>query len=883
MEVKYLGIMFAFLCVGFMNVHSMSLYDLRCENLKNPIALDNTSPHFSWKIKSHSIMKQLGYEIQVATDSIKLVQGNADLWNSGFIESDQSIMVSYGGKELKSRMLCFWRVRIKDNFGKYSTWSDIQRFAIGILDNELFHGRYIGLAYGDVRSPLLRKSFNVERKTTTFLHVNSLGYHEVYVNGKKVDKQVLSPAVSQLDKRSLIVTYDISDFVFEGKNELIIWLGQGWYKKPGHFKAQYSGPLVKAQVDALENSKWQTLTVTDSTWQGCESGYSDTGTWKALHFGGERIDARVVPRKLVSQELDKRKWEDVIEVSVREHKVSPQMCESNQIQEVLTPKSITPLGEDTWLVDMGRVLTGWFELRTPVLSEGHEITTFYSDYMKEDGTLEEQGESDVYIASGHKGGDVFCNKFHYHAFRYIRIANLPYKPEAKQIRAYLIHGGYQATSTFICSDKELNAIHDMVNYTLRCLTFSGYMVDCPHLERMGYGGDGNSSTQTVQIMYDVSSTYLNWMQAWKDAMREEGSLPHTAPCGGGGGGPYWCGFVVQAPWRTYLNYGDVRQLTRFYDTMKDWMGYVEKYRVNGLLKRWPDTSYRSWFLGDWLAPKGVDYTNPVSVDLVNNCFISECFGVMSKVASLLGNVEESLFFANQKKDLNVLIHENFYDVTQGIYATGSQLDMIYPMLVGAVPDNLIQLTTEKMKERTLGIDRGHLGVGLVGIPILTEWSVRNKEVDFLYQMLKKHDYPGYLYMLDRGATTTWEYWDGERSHIHNCYNGVGSWFYQAIGGIRMDENYPAYKHIFIEPQISEGVTWANVSQDTPFGIVSVNWRLQDDRLRLYVHIPVGITVDLIMPKGTIKCDLNGQEVRHCKESLNLSNGSYICNFIFKKL
>ena len=78
----------------------------------------------------------------------------------------------------------------------------------------------------------------------------------------------------------------------------------------------------------------------------------------------------------------------------------------------------------------------------------------------------------------------------------------------------------------------------------------------------------------------------------------------------------------------------------------------------------------------------------------------------------------------------------------------------------------------------------------------------------MYSMMKKSDYPGYLYMIDNGATTTWEHWDGARSRIHNCYNGTGSWFYQAIGGIHPLEDFPAYRKVRIEPQIPEGVTWA---------------------------------------------------------------------------
>lgn len=840
--------MLGLLC-GCMEV-SMSFKDLYCENLQNPIAIDNTTPHFSWKVACDDPMFQHAYEIQVATDSVRLSQGNADLWDSGRIVSDSSVMVPYQGKKLRSRMLCYWRVRVENEEGILSDWSPIQHFAVGVLENEgdTLRGKFISLP-GESASPLLRKQFVVEDLGKTFLHVNSLGYHEAYVNGKKVNEAVLSPDVSQLNKRSLIVTYDVTSLLRQGRNEVVLWLGKGWYK-PTTFKAEHNGPVVRAEMSTLQaNGEWQILVATDTTWMARESGYSDTGSWNALRFGGERIDARIFPANLFSEELNKlSSWIPAVTVALHIRKATPQMGEPNKIQEVLEPKSITSLGDSTWLVDLGKVINGWFELRIPQLPSGHEIVTSYSDYMKPDGTIEEQGEGDCYIASGKKG-DVFCNKFHHHAFRYVKISHLPQQPVAGQARGYLVHGDYSAASTFICSDDDLNTIHDMVNYTMRCLTFSGYMVDCPHLERTGYGGDGNSSTQVLQTMYDVAPTYMNWLQAWQDVIHSDGSLPHVAPAGGGGGGPYWCAFIVLAPWRTYVNYGDPRLLKRCYDDMKKWISYVDKYTVDGLLRRWPDTEDRVWYLGDWLAPVGVDSGNPASVDLVNNCVISDCFGAMIKIASVLGYEDEAKDFAIRKEALNAKIHETFYNEEKGIYATGSQLDMAYPTLVGVVPEELLPEVNKQLIKRTKDHYHNHIGVGLVGVPILTDWAIRSKEVDFMYGLLKQPDYPGYLHMLNNGATTTWEYWSGERSRVHNCYNGIGNWFYQAVGGIRPDSENPGYKHFYVDPQIPAGVTWAETTKETPYGTIVVNWTLSEETLVLHVEVPVGSTASFVVPKG----------------------------------
>lgn len=856
------------------------LAELKCENLVNPLGIDNTTPHFSWKLKGNELRGgQAYYEIQVASDSILLIQDKADLWNTGKLKSDNSVMVPYQGVSLSSRSLCYWRVRVWNSKRQVSAWSPVARFSIGILEQSQMHGEYIGASVegGKICAPILRKKINIKRKETTFLHVNTLGYHEIYINGEKVGESVLAPAVSHLTKRSLIVTYDVTPYLREGENDLLIWIGQGWYKSTT-FGTAYDGPLVKAELNILRNGKWEVLTKTDNSWCGRESGYEDTGTWRALQFAGERVDGRILPTDLSSQTLDKMRWASVVTVKVPDHITSPQMCEVNKIYEKLQPVSIEKLNEDVWLVDMGRVQTGWFEMRMPMLPMGHEIIMEYSDNLTKDGAFDKQGESDIYISGGREG-ECFRNKFNHHAYRYVRISNLPVRPESEWMRSLQIHGDYQKTATFECSDADLNTIHNMIQYTMKCLTFSGYMVDCPHLERAGYGGDGNSSTISLQTMYDVSPTFLNWVQTWGDSMREGGSLPHVGPNpGAGGGGPYWCGFFVLAPWRTYVNYGDSRLIKKYYSQMKEWFKYVDKYTVDGLLKRWPDTKYRDWYLGDWLAPMGVDSGDQSSVDLVSNCFISECLGTMSKAALTLGKKEEAEEFAIRKGKLNGLIHRTFYHPNGGIYSTGSQLDMCYPMLVGVVPDSLYSRVKENMMAITAEKHKGHIAVGLVGVPILTEWAVRNKKVDFFYQMLKKRDYPGYLYMTDNGATATWEYWSGERSRVHNCYNGIGTWFYQAVGGIHPDESVPGYRHIYIDPQIPHGVTWAKITKESPYGTIGVNWKLEDGQLYLQLAIPAGTTATVCIPDNAVSCKINNKKMGIQKKTIVVDRGNY--DFVF---
>ena len=80
-------------------------------------------------------------------------------------------------------------------------------------------------------------------------------------------------------------------------------------------------------------------------------------------------------------------------------------------------------------------------------------------------------------------------------------------------------------------------------------------------------------------------------------------------------------------------------------------------------------------------------------------------------------------------------------------------------------------------------------------------------------------------------TATWEYWSGERSRVHNCYNGIGTWFYQAMGGLRRRmKSIPGYQRcIHSILQIPRGLTWAKMATDTPDGRdLLVDWELTEN-------------------------------------------------------
>jgi len=238
---------------------------------------------------------------------------------------------------------------------------------------------------------------------------------------------------------------------------------------------------------------------------------------------------------------------------------------------------------------------------------------------------------------------------------------------------------------------------------------------------------------------------------------------------------------------------------------------------------------------------------------------------MEKIATVLGKKEDASIYAAKKEQLKQLLHEQYFNNATNSYASHSQIDLAYPMLAGVTPESLISAVTQTLFTYTEQNKGGHLATGLVGVTILTEWAIQNRAADWMYGMLKKREYPGFLYMIDNGATTTWEHWEGVRSWIHNCYNGIGSWFYQAIGGIRPDEKFPGYRRVIISPQIPAGINWAKTSKETPYGTLIVNWEIKEGMIHMDLNIPPGSTALLELPENVRQYTIGRKKYRATKE------------------
>jgi len=826
--------------------------DARLNGETNPTGIDIERPDFSWKLKSEKRNRyQSAYQIVVLSDATK-----DTCWNSGKIISNNNILVKYSGKPLESVHSYRWKVKIWDKEGKSSSWSDEYYFTTGLFNENEWTAQWIS-SPDSVYSPLFLKEFIIDEipnRATVF--VNCQGYYELYINGEKVGNDVLSPAVSNFRFENYYLTYDIKKHLKAGKNTIGMWTGRGWYSwgLPGVI---HKSPVFRLQA-YLSTDQNSTTIVSDTTWKTTESNIKQIGQWRWNKMGGELIDSRISISEWLEGKIGKN-WKNAIRIPKPRVVTKSQICRPNVITDTITVKDISQIDNNVWLVDFGKNFSGWMKIKIKNQIEGDTTNFIYSDFCdqkpeKLSNNRWDFGNSyidqrDAYVSSNADSG-VFCHRFNFHAFRYVIIEGLNYKPQASDISGYMIESDLLEAGSFTSSDKDLNAIYDLNRYTFRCLDNGGYYVDCPHRERLGYG-DGQVAIETGIYSFDLRNFYKKWAKNWRVEQDSTGYIPTTAPSPYfAGGGPGWGGTAVVLPWKIYKYYGDIAFLENSFEIMEGYVDFLESKSKGGYLEKY---GHEVWgFLGDWVPPReGMDASerpNDEENELFNNCYKLYLYDILAKSSQVLDKTGQYQKYDKLATVLRQKINDRYYNSDSAIYASGEQSYLSFPLLLD-VPDKNERHRVMKRLEHEIRVkDEGHLNTGMLGTYFMLQYLTESDRSDLVYLMMKQKTFPGWGYMIAQGATTCWEQWNGFWSNIHSCFTSGGGWFYTGVAGIRQMNNSVAFKHLLIAPQLTNEISEQSTQFNSPYGKVLVSWTHNDNSdMHLEIEIPVNTKADVVLP------------------------------------
>ena len=878
MRFSFISCLFLFLysnCV-FSQKAELKVQNLTCEYLSNPIAIENPAPKLSWQIKSLSNSTiQSAYSILVASSVELLKQNKGDYWTSGKINASTSTHITYKGKPLTSRTKLYWKVQVWDNYNN-SAWSPVNEWAMGLLKPEDWKGKWIGAfenPYPDSAitypSPFFRKEFTIKRaiKKAT-VYVTGLGFYELMLNGKKVGDQVLAPAVTNYDKRPLkhllypyddqstqrvlYNTFEVTKYLTVANNIIGMQLGNGWYNQRDRRvegDMWYDAPKLIFQLEVTYADGSTDIISSDTSWK--------TSTGPLLHdgiFTGEKYDARLALGNWAQNGFNDVHWKQALIVKAPTGKLHPQTAPFDKVMRTLKPGFDGKIKDSVYRYHLDETVSGWASISV----KGKAGSRLKIRYVTEEG--EDYGQYDTYILKG-GGMESWEPKFTWHAFRKIEIVSKDVALDQTSVSVKDVHTAVASTSDFECSNPFFNQINAAYLRTQRANFHGSISSDCPHRERLGYTGDGQVNMESALYSFNMTQFYQKWFMDIDDARNKKtGFVTHTAPFGGGGGGPAWGSAYVIMPWLYYSYYGDQTILEQHYPGMKQWVEYLgTRTDTNGLVTK---EEPNGWCLGDWCTPTGVQIPEP----FVNTAYFYHVTELMSRVAKSLGKTDDYQTFLNFGNKIKADFNKAYYNADKASYWEGRQGADVFALAFGLVPEENYKPVFNSLLEHLKTINY-HFDTGILGTPLLLKVLEQNGRHDVIYKIMNQKDFPSFGYLLDSKNSTLWESWNGDGSKSHPMFGSVVEWFYSGIGGIKADPSSPGMKHFVIAPENIAELTYCKTSYNNLFGKIRSEWKRDDSgKLSILIEVPENTSATFVLPAATQKIKSTDGQTHLVKQS-----------------
>jgi len=876
--------------VGIFAAEKTTVKELICEYHTNPLGIDVQKPRLSWQIESTAQnVLQTAYEVKVTDQSGKL------LWNSGKVNSAQSIDIVYDGPALKSTQRVLWQVRIWDNKSKATDWSAPASWEMGILEPESWKASWITLGsepdvQGSKPSQYFRKEFATAKKVKSArVYVTSHGLYQLFLNGKKVSADLFTPGWTSYKNRIQYQTYDVTSML-QPKNSIGAMVGDGWFRgnigwssKNGYYGSKLAF-LAQLQINYTDGTS--ELVNTDQSWKASTGAILESDI-----YNGETYDARKEMPGWTSAGFNDSQWEKATVVDQsKKILVAPQGVAVKAVEEIRPVKAITtPKGE--MVFDMGQNMVGWVRLKVQG-KKGDQVTIKFAEVLDKAGNfytdnLRRAKSTDNFILNG-SGEEVFEPRFTFHGFRFVKIEGLSAQPSLDQITGVVIHSDMTPTGSFTCSDPLINQLQHNIQWGQKG-NFLDVPTDCPQRdERLGWTGDAQVFSMTAAFNFNVAPFYTKWLRDVAIDQLPSGRVPHVIPdvLNGGGGSTAWADVSIIVPWTTYLAYGDKRILEVQYPSMKGWVEYMKSRAGESNL--WlGDTHY-----GDWLAFASTrsDYPGATTEkDLIATAYYSYSSGLLAKIAAVIGNNDDAKKYAQLSGDIKKAFQKEFV-TPAGRLVSHTQTAYSLALAFDLLPEDLIPKAAKYLADDVKKM--GHLTTGFVGTPLLCKTLSAHGYDDLAFMLLNRKEYPSWLYPVTQGATTIWERWDGQKpdgsfqdvgmnSFNHYAYGAIGEWLYRYVAGMDIDPENPGYKHILLAPHPGGGLTNAGVEFNSIYGKVKSAWKLDGSDFVYDVTVPANTTATVTLPAAKAgQVTLNGQVAKvDLKQAgnaviLNIGSGNY---------
>lgn len=867
----------------------VSVGSLETEGLDNPLNVENPAPRLSWIITSDERdVMQKGYHVLVASSPELLAQDKGDIWDSGKVQSDESIWVPFGGGKLADNTRCYWKVKVYTTRGE-SAWSAPAEWGMGLRGEGHWGGQWIGWegpfewdvedSHSRMSSRYLRKEFNTEKKTVkrATAHISGLGMYELFINGKRVGEDVLAPAPTDYRRTTLYNTYDVTDLIKgDGDpNAIGVTLGNGrFYTMRQNYKPYkiptfgYPKMRMNLVIEYTDGSKQRINS--DNKWALTANGPIRSNN----EYDGETYDATRDLGAWTLPGYDDSKWEKAQRAALPFGSLRANTAPNMRVMKTLKPKSIRKVG-DSFLVDFGQNMAGWVNIAIKDVPRGDTVTIRYAERIAPDSmsinveNLRHAQSTDRYIASGAEKGERWSPRFSYHGFQYVDVKGVKdLKPE--DIVAEFVYDNLPDNGSFSISNPVMNAIHRNAWWGVAS-NYKGVPVDCPQRdERQPWTGDHAMGTYGENFLFDNGTFYAKWMDDIREAQREDGCIPDIAPA-------FYNYYTSDMTWSStlpvvcemiYEQTGNPEPILRNYDAMKKWMNHIrDNFTKDGLI-----TADK---FGDWCVPPekpdmihSQDPARKTDGVLIASAYYYKVSRMMAQFARLKGLDAEAEEWIKDGNLVKEAFNKKFLTVKPGtskaskphllypdsiFYGNNTATANVLPLAFDMVPEEYRQAVADNLIATIINTNKGHISCGVIGVNWLFRELSRIGRGDVAALLASNKSYPSYGYMIEKGATTIWELWNGDTAswRMNSCNHvmmlgDLITWFYRDLAGFNPAK--PGYKEILLKPDFSiQQLDSLQATYNTPYGLLGSRWVKSPMHIEWDIQVPCNTTAVVVVP------------------------------------
>ena len=582
-------------------------------------------------------------------------------------------------------------------------------------------------------------------------------------------------------------------------------------------------------------------------------------------YDGEEYDARKELTGWNKPGYDDSEWMNAQRVAIPDGTLRAQMMPGMKVMDKITPKTANRVN-DKYILDMGQNMVGWLRIKVTG-DKGDSIKLRFAELLQPNGELYTENlrdalVTDIYVLKG-EGIEDWSPRFVYHGFRYVEISGLKHAPVLSNFIGEVVHDEMETLGTFNSSNDILNQLHKNAWWGIAG-NYKGMPVDCPQRnERQPWLGDRTMGSWGESFLFDNNAMYAKWGNDIRDAQREDGCIPDVAPA-------YWNYYSDNVTWpaalpmlcdMTYTHFGNIQPIRENYPAIKKWLQHIRKEYMSENYIVDADQ------YGDWCVPPeslemihSRDPRRQTDGKLLSTAYYYKMLELAARFATLQGLNNEAKLHNELAAKIKKAFHQEFFRTDSLFYGNNSATSNLLPLAFGIVPQQFRDTVSKHIISSVVKNNTPLINTGVIG----TQWIMRELSkmgrADVAFTLASNTAYPSWGYMIENGATTIWELWNGNTaSPKMNSGNHVmllGDllvWTYENLAGIKSSYDRVAFKHLIMKPNFDiPDLDFIDASYQTPYGKVVSKWKKTLMQLEWQVTLPPNTTAELHFPNGKTK-------------------------------